>query len=81
MADGETGKKKHKHPYGAFFWGAVASVAVFRALYHPWRALLKDGFASRCAGDVGPAPRLAAPQAQYRSPAHWPPRADTPALK
>lgn len=53
MADGDGAKKKAKHPYGAFFWGAVASVAVFRALYHPWRALLKDGFASRCSGDGG----------------------------
>jgi hypothetical protein len=53
MADDAASKKKPKHPYGAFFWGAVASVAVFRALYHPWRALLKDGFASRCSGDGG----------------------------
>ncbi len=58
MADDAASKKKQKHPYGAFFWGAVASVAVFRALYHPWRALLKDGFASRCSGDVGCDPSM-----------------------
>lgn len=58
MADGDAAKKKQKHPYGAFFWGAVASVAVFRALYHPWRALLKDGFASRCSGDTGCDPSM-----------------------
>ena len=42
--------KKSKHPYGALFWGAVGLAAVFRALYHPWRVLVNDGFASRCSG-------------------------------
>lgn len=54
MADGDGAsgtRKKQKHPYGALFWGACASVALFRALYHPWRALLRDGFAQRCSGD------------------------------
>jgi hypothetical protein len=43
--------KKQKHPYGAMFWGAVGLAATFRALYRPWRVLVKDGFASRCSGD------------------------------
>lgn len=42
--------KKQKHPYGAMIWGAVGLVAAFRALYHPWRTLVKDGFPSRCSG-------------------------------
>lgn len=53
MSDAAESKKKPKHPYGAFFWGGLAGLALFRALYHPWRALLKDGFASRCSGDGG----------------------------
>jgi len=43
--------KKQKHPYGAMFWGVLGLAAAFRALYHPWRVLVKDGFASRCSGD------------------------------
>jgi hypothetical protein len=43
--------KKQKHPYGAIFWGTAAALCAFRALYHPWRTLVKDGFASRCSGD------------------------------
>jgi hypothetical protein len=43
--------KKQKHPYGALFWGTVGALCAFRALYHPWRTLVKDGFASRCSGD------------------------------
>ncbi len=58
MAEGESGKKKSKHPYGAIFWGAVAAAAAFRALYHPWRALIKDGFPARCAGDSGCDPSM-----------------------
>jgi len=33
------------------FWGAVGLAAAFRALYRPWRVLVKDGFPSRCSGD------------------------------
>lgn len=47
----EESKKKSKHPYGAIFWGLVGCAAAFRALYHPWRAIVKDGFPSRCAGE------------------------------
>lgn len=57
MADGDTSKKK-KHPYGALFWGAIGVACAFRALYHPYRALVKDGFASRCAGDAGCDPSM-----------------------
>ncbi len=43
--------KKQKHPYGAIFWGVIGLAAAARALYHPWRVLVKDGFPSRCSGD------------------------------
>lgn len=43
--------KKQKHPYGAMFWAGLGALAAFRALYHPWRTLVKDGFPSRCSGD------------------------------
>lgn len=58
MADSDSSKKKPKHPYGAIFWGAVAAAAAFRALYHPWRALIKDGFPARCAGESGCDPSM-----------------------
>src|SRR5882724_9500901 len=43
--------KKQRHPYGALFWGVIGLAAAARALYHPWRVLVKDGFPSRCSGD------------------------------
>ena len=49
MADAQT--KKSKYPYGAIFWGILGAAAAARALYHPWRVLVKDGFPARCAGD------------------------------
>ncbi len=58
MADAESSKKKSKRPYGAILWGTVAAVAAFRALYHPWRALIKDGFPARCAGESGCSPAM-----------------------
>jgi hypothetical protein len=51
MADSDAKPKKSKHPYGAWIWGGVAAALTFRALYHPWRALIKDGFPASCAGD------------------------------
>lgn len=50
MAD-DTKSKKSKHPYGAWIWGGLAAALAFRALYHPWRALIKDGFPAVCSGD------------------------------
>jgi hypothetical protein len=58
MADPADGKKKSKHPYGAIFWGVVGAAAAFRALYHPWRTLVKDGFPSHCAGENGCDPAM-----------------------
>ncbi len=58
MADSSDGKKKSKHPYGAFFWGAIGALAAFRALYHPWRTLVKDGFPVRCSGDFNCDPSM-----------------------
>lgn len=49
MADASA--KKSKHPYSALFWGALGLAAAFRALYHPWRVLVHEGFPSRCSGD------------------------------
>jgi len=37
-------------PVAALTWGVLGSAALFRALYHPARAVVADGFAVRCAG-------------------------------
>lgn len=37
-------------PVAALAWGALGSAALFRALYHPSRAVVADGFAVRCSG-------------------------------
>lgn len=50
MAD-ETAKKKSKYPWGAMFWGGIAAAATVRALYHPYRAVIHDGFASKCSAE------------------------------
>ncbi len=44
-------KKKKKYPWGAMFWGTVGVAAAVRALYRPFRAVMRDGFASRCAAE------------------------------
>lgn len=44
-------KKKKKYPWGAMFWGTVGIAAAVRALYHPFRAVMRDGFASKCAAE------------------------------
>lgn len=43
--------KKKKLPWGAMFWGTVGVAAAVRALYHPFRAVIRDGFATRCAAE------------------------------
>ncbi len=49
MADEAAGAKKKKYPWGAMFWGTVGVAAAVRALYHPFRAVMRDGFPSQCA--------------------------------
>lgn len=66
--------KKQKHPYGAMFWGVVGLAAAFRALYHPWRALIKDGFASRCSGDGSCDPSMTITSFQGQSEVYCPVR-------
>lgn len=43
--------KKKKYPWGAMFWGTVGIAAAVRVLYHPYRAVIRDGFASRCSAE------------------------------
>jgi len=50
MSD-EAPKKKKKYPWGAMFWGTIAAAATVRVLYRPFRAVMRDGFASRCAAE------------------------------
>lgn len=50
MAD-DAAKKKKKYPWGAIFWGTIGAAAAVRALYHPFRSVMRDGFASRCAAE------------------------------
>ncbi len=47
----EQAPKKKKYPWGAMFWGTVGVAAAVRALYHPFRAVIRDGFASRCSAE------------------------------
>lgn len=49
----EAAPRKKKYPWGAMFWGTIGVAAAVRALYHPFRAVMRDGFASKCAGDSG----------------------------
>lgn len=44
-------KKKKKYPWGAMFWGTIGVAAAVRVLYRPFRAVMRDGFASRCAAE------------------------------
>jgi len=39
--------------WGAAIWTAIGAGLAFRALYHPHRAVVERGFASRCTGDAG----------------------------
>jgi len=47
----EESAKKKKRPWGAILWGAVGVAAAVRVLYHPFRAVMRDGFASRCSAE------------------------------
>ncbi len=51
MADESAGAKKKKYPWGAMFWGVVGVAATVRVLYHPFRAVMRDGFASKCSAE------------------------------
>lgn len=51
MADESAPKKKKKYPWGAMFWGTVGVAAAVRALYHPFRAVMRDGFPSKCSAE------------------------------
>jgi len=51
MADESAGAKKKKYPWGAMFWGAVGVAATVRVLYHPFRAVMRDGFPSKCSAE------------------------------
>ncbi len=66
--------KKSKHPYGALLWGAVGLACAFRALYHPYRVLVKDGFPSRCSGDGSCDPSMTITSFQGQSEVYCPVR-------
>jgi hypothetical protein len=51
MADESAPKKKKKYPWGAILWGTVGVAAAVRALYHPFRSVIRDGFASKCSAE------------------------------
>lgn len=51
MAEAATAKKKKKYPWGAIFWGTIGVAAAVRVLYHPFRAVMRDGFASKCSSE------------------------------
>lgn len=51
MAEESTSKKKKKYPWGAMFWGAIGVAAAVRVLYHPFRSVMRDGFAVKCAAE------------------------------
>lgn len=51
MSEAADSKKKKKYPWAAILWGAVGVAATVRVLYHPFRAVMRDGFASKCAGE------------------------------
>lgn len=51
MAEESGAKKKKKYPWGAILWGTVAAAAAVRVLYHPYRSVIRDGFASKCSSE------------------------------
>jgi len=58
MTEEAAAKKKKKLPWGAMFWGGLSIAAAVRVLYHPYRAVMRDGFASKCAADTGCEPTM-----------------------
>lgn len=58
MAEESGSKKKKKYPWVAILWGSVAAAAAVRVLYHPFRSVIRDGFASKCASDGGCDPAM-----------------------
>lgn len=51
MSEDTGSKKKKKYPWGAMFWGTIGVAAAVRVLYHPFRAVIRDGFASKCSAE------------------------------
>ena len=51
MAEDSGSKKKKKYPWAAILWGTVGVAATVRVLYHPYRSVIRDGFASKCAAE------------------------------
>ncbi len=51
MSEDAGSKKKKKYPWAAILWGAVGVAATVRVLYHPFRSVMRDGFASKCSGE------------------------------
>lgn len=45
-------------PVGALIWAALGTGAAVRALWHPQRAVIRDGYASRCAGQDCSSPAM-----------------------
>jgi len=54
----EQPRKKKKYPWGAIFWGTVGVAAGVRCLYRPDRAVIKDGFVSKCSASAGCDPSM-----------------------
>lgn len=46
-------QKKQGFAWGALAWTAIGAGLALRALYHPYRAAVERGFATRCASDAG----------------------------
>lgn len=59
-----------KVPWGALFFGTVGGAAAFRALYRPARAVVRNGYVTRCAGDGGCDPHMAIQSAEGIAPVY-----------
>ena len=51
----ETPKQQEQKGFawGAAIWATIGAALAFRTFYHPHRAVVERGFASRCTGDTG----------------------------